>query len=98
MAIILNDTEILKLIQERKNFPKEYHTLFQMKEKKGHKEQELTIKRIDGSLFKVILRQSRINILDFSIIFGYMPPKSNLMFRLKRYNGKSHEHTNITVV
>ena len=65
-----------------------------MKEKKGHKEHELTIKRNDGSLFKVILRQNSINVLDFSVILGYIPPKSNLLFRLKRYNGKSHEHTN----
>ncbi len=96
MDITFNDSEILRLIQERKAFPKEYHSLFQMKEKKGHREQELTIKRNDGSsLFKVILRQNRINRLDFSVILGYMPQKSNLVFRLKRYNGKSHEHTNV---
>lgn len=85
----------MQLIQERKTFPKEYYTLFRMKDKKGHKEQELTIKRPDGSLFKVILRQNQINVLDFSLVLGYMPPKSNLLFRLRRYNGKSHEHTNI---
>lgn len=95
MAPILTDSEVLQLIQEEKIFPKEYNSLFQMKEKKGHREQELTLKRIDGSLFKIILRQSRINILDFSVILGYMPPKSNIMFRLRRYNGKSHEHTNV---
>lgn len=94
MSIIFNDSEILQLISEEKVFPKEYHSLFQMKEKKGHKERELTIKRSDDSLFKVILRQNRINVLDFSVILGYMPPKSNHLFRLKRYNGKSHEHTN----
>lgn len=33
--------------------------------------------------------------MDFSAILGYIPPRLNLMFRLKRYNGKSHEHTNI---
>lgn len=94
MAMIFNDNEILQLIQEQKPFPKEYRSLFQMKEKKGHREQELTIKRNDGSLFKVILRLNRINVLDFSVILGYTPSKSNLLFRLKRYNGKSHEHTN----
>lgn len=90
---IINDSEILQLIQEEKTFPKEYHSLFQMKEKKGHREQELTIQRNDDSQFKIILRQNRIDVLDFSVILGYMPPKSNLMFRLRRYNGK-HEHTN----
>lgn len=93
MGILLNDNDILELIREEKTFPKEYYSLFQMKEKKGHREQELTLSRKDGSLFKIILRQNRIDVLDFSVILGYMPPKSNLMFRLRRYNGR-HEHTN----
>lgn len=95
MSIKLNDNDILQLIKEKKVLSKELDSLFQMKEKKGHKEQELTIKRDDGSLFKIILRQNRKNVLDFSLILGYIPPKSNLLFRLRRYNGKSHEHTNI---
>ncbi|HJX50501.1 MAG TPA: hypothetical protein VJ438_03495, partial [Candidatus Nanoarchaeia archaeon] len=48
----------------------------------------------DGSLFTIIFRQNDINILDFSIILGYFAPNSNVVFRLKRYNGKSHFHTN----
>jgi len=32
--------------------------------------------------------------LDFSIILAYCPEASNQLFRLRRYNGKSHEHTN----
>ncbi|MCL4874207.1 hypothetical protein KJ039_09005 [bacterium] len=95
MPLILTDNEILQFIQEEKALPREYNSLFQMKEKKGHREQELTIRRTDGSLFKLILRQNRINVLDFSVILGYMPPQSNIVFRLRRYNGKSHEHTNI---
>lgn len=94
MVTIFNDSEILQLIREEKPFPKEYPSLFQMKAKKGHREQEITLKRNDGSSFKVILRQSRINVVDFSAILGFIPTRSSLMFRLKRYNGKSHEHTN----
>lgn len=94
MAIIINDKEILQFIEERKLLPQKYQNLFLMK-KKGHTEREIIIPRGDGSLFKIILRQNQKNILDFSLILGYMPPKSNLLFRLRRYNGKSHEHTNI---
>lgn len=94
MAIILNDHEILQLIQEKKTLPAEWKNIFQMKDKKGHKEQEITVKRNDESLFKIILRQSRINILDFSLILGYLAPRRKILFRLRRYNGKSHEHTN----
>ncbi len=94
MTIKITDQEISQLFRERKELSQEYHTLFQMKDKKGHKEQEITIPRNDGSLFKIILRQNKINFLDFSIILGYMAPRSNVMIRLRRYNGKSHNHTN----
>jgi hypothetical protein len=60
----------------------------------GHKERELDIKGADGEDYRLILRQSIFNPLDFSIILTYRPPKSNQLFRLQRYNGKSHEHTN----
>ena len=35
-----------------------------------------------------------MNILDFSIILAVCPAGSNQLFRLRRHNGKSHEHTN----
>ncbi|OHB85540.1 MAG: hypothetical protein A3J73_05750 [Planctomycetes bacterium RIFCSPHIGHO2_02_FULL_38_41] len=92
--IILNDVEISNLIQERKEFPPNYEILFQTKDKRGHKEQEIILPRSDGSQFKVILRQNQINLLDFSLILGYMPPKKTALIRLRRYNGKSHQHTN----
>ncbi len=92
--IVLNDKEISDLVQESKKFPTNYESLFQTREKKGHKEQELTLQRSNGSQFKVILRQNRINPLDFSLILGYVPPKTTALFRLQRYNGKSHQHTN----
>lgn len=94
MSVVLNDQEIMQLIQEKKSLPQIYNELFQMKEKKGHKERDLILKRDDGSLFKIIVRQNTINVLDFSIILGYIPSGSNEVFRLRRYNGKSHEHTN----
>jgi hypothetical protein len=36
----------------------------------------------------------RVVQLDFSIILLYIPKGSNQQFRLRRYNGKSHEYTN----
>ena len=35
-----------------------------------------------------------LNTLDFSAILAVHIPQSNRLFRLRRYNGKSHEHTN----
>lgn len=95
MALILSDKEITDLIQEKKPLPRDYRTKIQLRPKPGHKERELDLKGEKGSEFRLILRQSAINPLDFSIILAYRPPKSNQLFRLRRYNGKSHEHTNI---
>jgi len=43
--------------------------------------------------FRIILRQSSLNPLDFTIILGVLPEDTNKLFRLQRYNGK-HEHSN----
>lgn len=94
MADILTDQEIEALIKEKKFLPLDYRTRIQIRPKRGHKEQELDLKGKDGNDFRVILRQSILNPLDFSIILAYRPKHSNLLFRLRRYNGKSHEHTN----
>lgn len=92
--IKLNDSEIKKLIIEQKKLPENYKSLMRLKPKKGHKERELDIIGIEGHEFRIILRQSEINILDFSVILSYCPQESNDTFILRRYNGKSHEHTN----
>ena len=42
----------------------------------------------------MILRQSTVNALDFSVILAVRVPQSNQVFRIRRYNGRSHEHTN----
>ena len=54
----------------------------------------MDIQGADSSDFRIILRQSFFNPLDFSIILSFRPLHSNRIFRLRRYNGKSHEHTN----
>ena len=89
-----SDQDIVRMIQEPKPLPANYLSLIQLREKRGHKERELDIDGESGSKFRIILRQSNFNKLDFSIILAITPPESNLLFRLRRYNGKSHEHTN----
>jgi hypothetical protein len=94
MADNLSDQEIEALINEQKPLPPDYREKIQVRPKRGHKEQELDLKGKNGNDFRVILRQSILNPLDFSIILAHRPAQSNLLFRLRRYNGKSHEHTN----
>jgi hypothetical protein len=66
----------------------------QLRPKQGHKERDLDITGANGSEFRLILRQNLLNVLDFSVILAYSVSSSSQMFRLRRYNGKSHEHTN----
>lgn len=94
MAVRYSDQEIQKLIAERKPLPQNYRSLIQLKPKLGHKEYKLDVKGNDGSDFRLTFRQSISNSLDFSVILGYYPMGTNQLFRLRRYNGKSHEHKN----
>jgi len=93
MAVRFTDDQIEKLLRERKPLPSDYRVRLQLKPKRGHKERELVIKGETGSEFRIVLRQSDSNPLDFSVILMYGLPNSYQFFRLRRYNG-SHEHTN----
>ena len=43
----------------------------------------------------IYLRRSRENQFDFSCGLGFIPKDKNQAFTLTRYNGKSHQHTNM---
>jgi len=95
MADILSDQEIRDLVKEKKPLPPDYRAKIQVRPKRGHKEREMDLQGEDGNEFRLILRQSVLNPIDFSSILAYRPAQSNILFRLCRYNGKSHEHTNL---
>jgi hypothetical protein len=94
LNIQFTDAEIDALIREEKPLDPGYRSKVQLRAKRGHKERELDIIGVDGSEFRLILRQSLLNVLDFSAILSFIPKSSSQVFRLRRYNGKSHEHTN----
>ena|ERR1017187_8768087 len=94
MDFFLTDDEIQNLILEEKKITHGLNDFFKMKDKKGHREHDISILRPDGSTFKIIVRLSKENLLDFSAILGFIPPKKSEVFLLRRYNGKSHEHSN----
>ncbi|MBL0176260.1 MAG: hypothetical protein IPP94_13495 [Ignavibacteria bacterium] len=94
MAVRLSDSEIADLIAEEKVLPSDYRQKVKLNPKHGHSERELEMTGVKGNEFALILRQSSYNHLDFSIILTWLPPNSSTRFRLRRYNGKSHEHTN----
>ena len=94
MAVTYTDLAIESLVRERKPLPADWRGRTRMVAKRGHQEQHLDITGGGGSEFRMILRQSTVNVLDFSIILAVRVSQSNQVFRLRRYNGKSHEHTN----
>lgn len=94
MSIDFADDEISQLIIEPKHLPSDWRNMLNLRPKRGHREQQLDLTGENGSQFRIILRQSNINPLDFSIILALRMPQSNRLFRLRRYNGKSHQHTN----
>lgn len=94
MAVTYLDKEIVDLVKEHKSLPADWRKRVVLKPKRGHSQQQLDIMGDAGSEFRLILRQSRRNPLDFSIILAVRVPGSNQLFRLRRYNGKSHEHLN----
>ena len=89
-----SDQEIVAFIGERKPLSDDYRTRVQLKNKRGHRERELDVQGADGNDYRLILRQRDFNPLDFSIILTVFPKDTTQLFRLCRYNGKSHEHTN----
>ena len=94
MAIKYSDIEIDALISELKPLGDDYKAKIHLRDKRGHKEKDLDITGSNGNRFRLILRESLLNPLDFSIILVVLPKDTNQLFRLRRYNGKSHEHTN----
>lgn len=94
MTALLTDAQIAALRREPKPLPVDYRERVRLRARRGHKERELTIRGATDGEFRLILRESQFNSLDFSVILAVLLPKTNVLFRLRRYNGKSHEHTN----
>jgi hypothetical protein len=94
MATKYSDSQIQELISEAKQIERQKVVPVPFSIKRGHKEADIDFDGAAGSRFRLIFRQSLFNVLDFSVILGVFPEGSNQLFRLRRYNGKSHEHRN----
>lgn len=96
MPEFLTDQQIQALIDEPKLMPTGlYSSTPALRDTKvGHKGAQFDVAGAAGSDFRVMIRQSNANALDFSVILAYLPKNTSQVFRLRRYNGKSHEHTN----
>jgi len=93
---ILSDEQIRALIEEPKPMPSGLEPLGAMSKRSQHYRKDFSfVCPTSGNEFIVIIRKSAINMLDFSVILGYKPSYIHEVFRLRRYNGKSHHHSNV---
>jgi hypothetical protein len=92
---ILTDVAIESLIKQPKHLPRDYReVLKKMKEEDVHKRSELRVTSVEDDVFFIKVRVNKLNQLDFSVILAYERRETTGFFLLRRYNGKSHEHTN----
>lgn len=98
MSLFYTDEQIQAMIGEPKPITQEqYAELYRLpKTKKQHKEQNIELQRSADAdtYFLIILRLNKINPLDFSAILAIGFYSNNNIFKLRRYNGKSHRHQN----
>jgi hypothetical protein len=92
--IILTDEEITALIEESKPMPSGLRPFTRLIEKNRHRRRDYDVLCASGHSFVIAVRLSLLNAFDFSAILGYKLPGVNTIFRLRRYNGRSHYHTN----
>ncbi|MCY3628025.1 MAG: hypothetical protein OXG88_10350 [Gammaproteobacteria bacterium] len=94
MRVALPESEIDSLMMERKVLPGNWSTAMRLSPKRGHYERQLEVTGENENIFVLILRKSMNNEFDFSVIVAVKLHKPNRIFRLRRYNGLSHTHTN----
>jgi len=91
---ILSEETIAGLIREPKTLPEGLVPLGRLVVRNQHKRKEYDVVSGSRNRFVIYVRQSELNIMDFSAILGYRLPEVHTVFRLCRYNGK-HQHTNV---
>jgi hypothetical protein len=93
---LIAEGTIAQLIDEAKDIPSGLCVPPKsMIRRNGHWQKSYEFDCPSGNRFVVKIRQSCVNPLNFSVILGYVLPGSYTVFRLRRYNGKSHHHTNV---
>ncbi len=93
MELLFSDQEITALIEERKVLPDNWSSKLKKRMNRGSNEYLLNITGEEGNKFRVIVRMSVSDELNFSVVLGVKVPPPKKVFRLKRYNG-NHEHFN----
>ena len=96
MATVLADDQIASLLIEPKVLPPNWESRLKLREKANqcYSQRELELDRADKTQFRLVLRRSILNVLDFSIILVFVDADS-ADYRLCRFNGRHpSDHTN----
>lgn len=91
--MVLDDARIQALIAEPKPTV-EPAALMPTTIKGRHRERQESVRGGNGSGFRLIVRQAMLDLSDFSVILGYEVAETTGLFRLRRHNGDSHDHSN----
>ncbi len=94
MDVTYTDDQIAELIAEPKPI---FMNQWRVTYKRSHREESMEIQGDAGNKFRIIRRINEIDESDesdFSIILGVTHPRTSKFFRLLRYDGNNHEHTN----
>jgi hypothetical protein len=95
MRVDLTDSQIQALLNERKVLPADFQRKIGRRVSRlSHQRADVELKGVSGGRYCIMVRQSELNQLDFSAILGYYLPQTTSVFRLRRYNGRSHFHVN----
>ena len=91
---MFSDSDIQKLIDDIKPLSSKIlkEVKLKNKENKTYKEYDIEVKSNSGKIFRIRIRASTINVLDFSVILIYVDENRKYHI-LRRYNGK-HSHKN----
>lgn len=93
-VITYSDGAISDMIAESKSLPKDWNGELPWRDKRGHVEAQIELEGESGNRFRLILRQGKVDRLDFSVILAVQHPQTNRQFRLLRYDGSARPHRN----
>jgi hypothetical protein len=88
--VVITDEQISHFINEKKIVSNKFNPV--LRDKSIYHEFVFEVKGENENTFRIIVRQNKINPLDFSVILGVSI--NGRLFKLKRYNGNLHEHIN----
>jgi hypothetical protein len=98
------DSDIKRFIEEPKTLPLDWVSKMKCVEKNLHKELSIDVRgdlelknendEIKTNMYKILLRQHKIDSLNFTAIFSFYLPYTGGILNMKRYCGKYHQHTN----